>query len=240
MDLQYINITYNNCKSTKRVVLNTNDLDEWDINKLKSYLIDPDTISSIDVGPSTVLVFYENGDFSGKSHAVINDTMDKKTTYTFFPCPKDNNKWFVSLNSFRIYTYDYYNKLYGIQYCDSNDECGRDQMCMCENGETNPLWCVNSKKRCQNNKWFMGNYGLPINNEDTIKTSCLTSQLGNSSGNISFEELKNKFMPCMTDKMNRIDKIEGFSGNMSIFEILIYVLIVVIIFYIGKYFYNNL
>lgn len=235
MDLQYINITFNNCKSTKRVVLNTNNLDEWPLDKIKSYLIDPTTISTIDVGPSTVLVFFENGDFTGKSHTVINDTKDKKTTYTFFPCPKDNNKWYVSLNSFRIYAYDYYNSIFGIRYCENNNECGNNEYCMCENGQTNGLWCMKSKKRCMNKNFWMGNYGLPINNEDTITTSCMATQLGNG-GDISFEELKNKFMPCMTDKINRI---EGFSGDMSVIQILIYVFIIFVVVYVCRYFYNR-
>ncbi len=65
---------------------------------------------------------------------------------------------------------------------------------------------------------------------------CLAEQLGDE-GNISFEEIKNKFRPCMIDKL---ETIEDFTvGDMSAVDMIILILaVIVIMLFIRKVFFR--
>jgi hypothetical protein len=49
--MEYIIINYGDCNNlqTKRIDLMTNNIDEWNSDKIKSYKIDPTTISSFTI-----------------------------------------------------------------------------------------------------------------------------------------------------------------------------------------------
>jgi hypothetical protein len=228
--MEYIIISHGNCNinvEPMKISLNTKKIDEWDLNKIKSYQITPDSISSIVVGPRTVLEFFYGPSFTGQSHKVINDTQDKVKVYTFFDCPKKNTQWSVSLNSFKIWSFDYYDSIFGIRYCDSDKNCDDNELCMCDNGKVNPLWCPTSKRRCMNEKYLYDYSEIPINNEDIIKTNCLTKQLNNE--NISFEELKKRFRPCMENKLKNIENFSDTKICPSVFKLYIYILLIIFV-----------
>ncbi len=234
MEVEYIIINYENCNKTHKIPLNTNNIDNWDERKIKSMLIDPATISSIIVGPKTVLEFFAGPNFDMQSYKVINDSKDKTKSYTFYECPKDNTKWSVSLNSFKIWTFDYYDSIYGIRYCDSNQTCDENELCMCQTGKTNELWCPISKKRCMNAKYFYDSSEIPINNEDTIKTQCLKDQLNTS--NLNFADLQTAFRPCMTDKIKTIENFSVATHNPYVLTTIFIVIIVLMILFINKFY----
>lgn len=228
--MEYIILSYGNCKIKPMTIsLDTKKIDEWNLEKIKSYQIDPDTISSIVVGPRTVFEFFYGPSFTGQSYKVINDSKDKVRVYKFFDCPKNPNKWTVSLNSFKIWTFDYYDSIFGIRYCDSDKNCDENELCMCDTGKVNPLWCPISKRRCMNEKYLYDYSPIPINDEDMVKTNCLTTQL--NSENISFEELKNKFRPCMK---NKLKTIENFSDKLypKVDELYAYIIFIITITFI--------
>lgn len=235
--MEYIIISYGNCNNNiepMKVSLETKKIDEWDLVKIRSYLIDPTSISSITVGPKTVLEFFYGPSFTGQSHKVINDSPDKVRIYKFFDCPK-GNKWSVSLNSFKIWSFDYYDSIFGIRYCDSDKQCDENELCMCESGKANPLWCPKSKRRCMNEKYLYDYSQIPINDEDIINTECLTKQLTNK--NLSFEDLKKNFRPCME---NKLKYIENFSDAecLPVYKLYAYIfliiLIIIIIMFVTK------
>lgn len=238
MDVEYIIITYGNCNNAiqpKKIALNTNNIDEWDLKKIKSYQIDPTSISSITVGPRTVLQFFYGDSFTGQSHTVINEKKDEVRVYTFFDCPKTGNKWAVSLNSFKIWTFDHYDSIYGTRFCDSDKNCDANELCMCDTGKVNPLWCPQSKKRCMNEKYYYDKSEIPINDEDIIKTNCLVNQL--TMENISFDELKRKFRPCMVNKLKTIEKFSGneyFLSSFSLLRLFLCIIILVAIYFMVK------
>jgi hypothetical protein len=234
--MEYIVINYDNCNKTHKISLETKNTDEWDETKIKSMLIKPETISSIIVGPKTVVEIFAGPNLDTQSYKIINDSKDQTKSYKFFDCPKDNNKWFVSLKSFKIWTYDYYDSIYGIRYCDSDKMCDENELCMCPSGKTDPLWCPQSKKRCMNEKYYYDPSGIPINNEDTINTQCLKNQLNDDK--INFADLQTKFRPCMTDKLKVIENFSTNSNYGSIINIVIYILIAIIIIMLIKKYYQ--
>lgn len=239
--MEYIIISYGNCNSNiqpMKISLDTKKIDEWDLSKIKSYQIDPTTISSITVGPRTVLEFFYGDIFTGQSHKVINDSQDKVRIYTFFECPKSNTQWSVSMNSFKIWSFDYYDSIFGIRYCDSDKNCDEYELCMCDSGKVNPLWCPISKRRCKNVRNLYDYSKIPINDEDIIDVSCM----GLTGGNITFGELKDKVRPCMKTKLKTIEDIEMFDGGMvlpCVSELYFYIFVVIfvslfVIFIIGR------
>lgn len=223
--MEYIIINYGDCNNlqTKRIDLMTNNIDEWDSDKIKSYQIDPKTISSFTIGPMTVLEIFYGANFYGQSQFVINDKKDYTTSYKVFDCPKVGN-WSVAIGSFKIWTYAHYDSIYGTRYCDKDNECRQNEYCMCQDGKTNGLWCPKSKKRCVNSKYWYNNAPIPINDEDVINVSCLTGQFDNT--NISFKDLKTKFRPCMTDKLK---VIEGFEVDNYVSKCLLNIFILIIL-----------
>ena len=229
--MEYIVINYDNCNKTYKISLDTKNSDEWNEAKIKSMLIKPETISSIIIGPKTVVEIFGGPNLDTQSYKIINDSENQTKSYKFFDCPKDNNKWFVSLKSFKIWTYDYYDSIYGIRYCDSDKMCDENELCMCPSGKTNPLWCPQSKRRCMNEKYYYDPSEIPINNEDTINTQCLKNQLNDND--INFADLKTKFRPCMTDKLK---VIENFSVKYDpTYRIIFLFLIVILLLIIMKY-----
>lgn len=221
--MEYIIINYDNCNKSLKISLDTKFEDEWTNEKIQSYLIQPDTISSIIIGPQTVLEMYNN--LETGSYKVINDSTDQTKTYKFFNCPKTDDEWSAHLYAFKIWSYDYYNKKYIAKLCDSNSDCESDELCMCPSGKTNALWCPQSKRRCMNEKYYFDSSEIPINDEDKIKTKCLRDKL--NTEHINFKELKHKFRPCMLDKLK---VIENFDYNhYSYLNYIIYFLLLVIV-----------
>ncbi len=234
--MEYIIINYENCNKTYKIELNTNNIDNWNEDKLKSMLIDPISIASIIVGPKTVLEFFAGPNFDLQSYKVINDSKDQTKSYIFYNCPKDNTKVSVSLSSLKIWTYDYYNSIYGTRYCDSNQMCDENELCMCQTGKTNELWCPISKKRCMNAKYFYDSSEIPINNEDTIKTQCLKDQL--NTPNLNFEDLKTTFRPCMIDKLKTIENFSELTYNPYNLIIFFGIIAILIVLFIKKFYKN--
>jgi hypothetical protein len=76
MDIEYIILYYDDCTKTHKIPLITKNLDEWDEVKIRSYQIDPASISMIIIGPKTTHTIYNGPNFDEQEYTIVNDTKD--------------------------------------------------------------------------------------------------------------------------------------------------------------------
>lgn len=214
MEKEYI-ILYRGCGTQQnplKLTLGTKNTDSWDENRIKALTLTPQEITSVIVGPRTVFEFYESGNFVGHKYRVINASDDKIRTYRF-GCFEDHEIWRGSVKSFIIWTYDHYDAVHGIQYCDSDTQCKPYELCMCKDGQTHPSWCPKTKRRCVHGAYFFHEAPVNLDGVDRVDQECLMNEFDKAENTTSSYALNNAARKCAKDKINNIESkgIEGFS-----------------------------
>lgn len=209
MEKEYI-IIYTGCQEKQnpfKIAMETKSKDEWVENRIQALSIQPQQISSISVGPKTVLEFYSDPNLNGQKYRVINSSTDKMKVYNF-GCFEDHQIWRGNVRSFIIMTYDYYNSVYGKRYCSSTNQCHQNEMCLCPGGQEHPSWCEKKKRRCMDQGYFVNEFPITLKKQDMVYTSCLEGKIKNFGSDKMTYSLLNEFArECALDKK----KIEGFS-----------------------------
>lgn len=226
MSKEYI-ILQRDCKKETPITLNLNkETDEWDLLRMKAAQIDPSSVSAVHIGPKTVFEYYEALDFSSKPFRVVNDS-DQVKVQPFGCYTLDT--WRGTFKSFVIMTLDYYNKTYGIRYCDSNTQCRTNEYCLCPNGQEHPSWCPQSKRRCMNWNKFTFESPIPILDTDDVYVKCLEEQMKLYANNnkVKYDIVKEFSRKCATDKLKTIEQFTAsYSLNNMIIGILFFLLII--------------
>lgn len=213
MELEYI-ILYidsnNGQKQTrKEIALKTKILDYWTEDRIKLDQVDPAMINSVVVGPRTVFQMFENPDFTGNEYKVTNSSNNKTMIYRF-TSPQNKKLWRSTMRSFIVWTYDYWKSINCIRYCETDNQCGKNEMCLCKNGQSHPSWCPVGKRRCMHQWHFMHESPIPIEKLDQMDVKCIEKELqkakvGNSS-QLSRALLIDLSRRCAKEKL---DIIEG-------------------------------
>jgi hypothetical protein len=197
MNIEYIILQVGCGKQIKPYVikLETRYKDSWDEKRIKAVPIDPTQIISVLVGPKTVLEYYDTSNFVGSKRRVINSS-DKKVKGHKFDCPEDPT-WKGFVRSFIVMTYDYYNKVYGTQYCEHDSDCGQYQKCMCSGGHTHPSQCPSEKRRCMHPYGLINESPIALKNTDQVDYTCLNKELASyKQDNVTYGLLTNAAMKC--------------------------------------------
>ena len=178
MEREYI-IVYTGCAgktNPTKITLGMKEVDQWDQQRWNTLSINEQTISSVAVGPRTVFEYYSEPEFTGERGRVINSSYDK-TIYRELPCLANDSIWRGSCRSFIIMTFDHYNRINGIRYCNSHEECNETEMCLCQYGQEHPSWCPDSKRRCMNRGYFTYEFPVQLLGTDSINTACLENKI---------------------------------------------------------------
>ena len=209
---EYI-VLYLGCKKQRlvKIQLETNNYQDWDEARMLLENINPQTISKIKVGCKTVVELYEQPNLTGARLAVVNDMCDQDKIYEI-GCIDNINKVKVTPRSFRVSTFDYYDRIHGIRYCDHHSQCTPNEYCMCQHGQTHPSWCQKSKRRCMAKGYFTYETPVPISTNDQIDQSCLYRELGKTGGPVSHAVVTDLSRRCASDKLNIV---EGFSKTVA-------------------------
>ena len=237
MEKEYI-IIYKGCddnnKTSTKIQLGTKEKDEWNELRINALSIDKRPLSSITVGPKTVLEFYSDGNLTTDRHRVINQSDDKIKVYNF-GCVEDHNLWRGNARSFIIMTFDYYNRVYGVRYCDSITQCKKNEMCLCPKGQEHPSWCRKTKRRCMNWSYFANEFPMRLSKQDMINTACLNEQTkkygSDQDGQMTFGSLNEFGRKCALDKqkIEHYNTLEGFSYGQNDAWVATIILIVIFI-----------
>lgn len=235
MEKEYI-IIYKDCYSKDegtKISLGTKAIDYWPESKIESMQSEPVHITAIAVGPKTVLEFYNYPNFVGQKYSVINNADTGVRLYKF-GCVEDHHLWRGHLRSFIIYTWDYYNSIHGIKYCDSDNDCKNYEKCLCPKGQEHPSWCQKGKRRCMNKGYFTYEFPVRVHDNDVLDTKCVNEQLLKVGGrsNISDALYNDLIRRCVPEKLKQI---EGFSyyGQHDAWFATIMILIVFILFFMS-------
>ena len=244
MDQQeYITLVFGcgNNKVEHRIDLHTKKIDKWNQNRVKALSFKTKEVSAVIVGPKTVFEFYMEDNYQNQRGRVINNTSDKKRVYTF-GCFNDNEIWRGSLGSFIIYTYDFFNSLYGTRYCQNDRECKINERCLCKGiGASHPSWCPSSGRRCRAKGYFSFEFPVSANQyKDQIDIKCFNEQMkklestGLDNNDVSSALLNDIKRRCAKEKLATIEpfgSIPVTSGTLFIIF-----LIICILFPIGLFF----
>jgi|LakMenEpi03Aug12_release.lakeMendotaPanAssembly.Ray.scaffolds.fasta_scaffold724216_1 hypothetical protein len=210
METEYI-ILYIGCgqkEITKKISLGTKEQDDWTESKIQTLTINPVEISSIVVGPKTACEIYSLDNFMGSKYKIVNSSTDKVKTYKI-GCPEDTHLIKSPIRSFIVMTYDHYNSIYGIRYCNSHNQCDRNELCLCPGGQENPSWCSKKGRRCMNRGYFTYEFPTHLLSSDTVDSKCLENQLKSYDNNdLTYAVLNQYANKCAFDKRKTI---EGFS-----------------------------
>lgn len=210
MEREYI-IIYTGCagqSNPTKITLGLKEIDPWDQSRWNALSINQQTISSVTVGPRTVFEYYTEPEFTGERGRVINSSYDK-TIYRELVCLANSSVWRGSARSFIIMTFDYYNSIHGIRYCDNQEQCKETEMCLCQYGQEHPSWCPQSKRRCMDKMYFTYEFPVQLLGRDPINTKCLENKI-QKYGNTQLRDnvLKDFAGECAFKKRK---SIEGFS-----------------------------
>jgi hypothetical protein len=235
--MEYI-IIYQNCgaKRTSFKITMTNSSDYWDMNKLLFNQVTPETISEIFIGPKTAVEIFEDGFFNSSSYKIANSSQSEGKVYTV-GCP-NGRMWRPRVRSLIIWTYDRYNELFGIQYCNSDLDCGEFDKCICMNGQAHPSWCPISKKRCMNRGYYVNDQPVPINSWDNVNLTCFDNLLNNVKKTNNNTVYSDGFIKDIARRCNtQLSKIECFDEGRAMQPMgrpsaAICIIIIIIIYYL--------
>jgi len=259
MELEYIILYINSDNGKqieKKIALNLKILDYWTEDRLMKNLIDPAKISHVVVGPRTVFQMFESPNFTGNQFKVTNINRDKTMIYRFTD-PLDKQLWRSTMKSFIVWTYDYWKSINCIRYCESDNQCGKNEMCLCKNGQSHPSWCPVSKRRCKHAWHFVHESPIPIKRLDQMNIACVEKELHKAKVGDSTELSRSLLIDlarrCAKDKLdiiegpalagmaqcieeeqmkqpNQENMIEGFVGGEINKWLITFVLLVIIIY----------
>jgi len=205
---------------------------EQDIKLMK---IDPKYISTIEIGPRTVLEMFDGPHLHGKKRMIINSSFSNVRKYDI-GCFEDHNIWQGNIRSFRIWSYPHYYKIHNTKFCNADSDCRWDHYCLCPNGYKQPDWCPTKKRMCIHMSKYLQSKRPEIYPGDLIDINCLNKNIANKPY-VGFNDIKNYATLCMTKRNNIL--VEGFTGVINksstfIFIILLTIAFIIIIFYIRK------
>ena len=225
-------------KVEHRIDLHTKKMDKWNENRVKALGFKTMEVSAVIVGPKTVFEFYQEDNFVNQKGRVINNTSDKKKLYRFGCYKKDHEIWRGILHSFIVYTYDYFDSIYGTRECTNDRDCKVNEMCLCKNGQQHPSWCPTSGRRCLNKGYFWYEFPISTRYSDQIDMSCLNDKIkklestGLNNANISDALLNDLKRRCAKEKL---ETIEPFTPSTSVTSgtLFIIFMIICILFPVG-------
>ena len=137
-------------RTTLTMKISDNKVDLWHENRIKNMTIEPENITGVIVGPGLVVELFSDSHFSHLATTLENNTNPKGHKYEI-GCYDDHPIWRGLIRSFKVWDYDEYHangRL--VKYCDGDDECAENEMCLCKGGERLKEWCPKDKKRCLN------------------------------------------------------------------------------------------
>jgi hypothetical protein len=233
--------------------------DEWYEQRLKQWNIEPKDISAVEIGPRTVVELYSSAFFEGDRRIIKNPSFSEYNKYEI-GCLEDHQIWHGNIRSFRLWDFDFYQKINSMQACTDNSECKENEYCLCPNGYARGEWCPKTGKFCFPVSRYLQSKHKNINGGDIVNLDCLSNKLGTKRYG-EFSKIKRDSESCYGpgmvesmcsvginqgdcgscgmpgcgipyySSMNRAN-IEGFSMNPRYKNIMLIILITIVIYYL--------
>lgn len=196
--------------------LNTYGVDSWDNYRISKLTITPKSITAVQLGPRTVVDLYRGDMFIGNKRTVENPSYSD-TKYLEIGCVQDDPFWLGAVRSFKIWDYDYWDRLNGTRYCNSDSECYENEYCLCRNGCQDPAWCKKSKRRCLPVSRYLQCRKPSVAPLTPVKKSCLQDQLAyNLNSFVPFKEIKDMSNNCFgPDVSNDVYTFYNYDADMK-------------------------
>lgn len=234
MEKEYI-IIYIGCGAVQKefkIQLELKQVDEWNEKRINAMSLVPEPLSGVLVGPRTVVQIFSTGDLIGLKNTFVNDSSTETKMYNI-GCLDNPSLWRGTIRSFVVMTYDHYNSIYGIKYCDSHTQCDSTEYCLCPHGQEHPSWCPNSKRRCLNRGYFVNEMPFELLSTDNVDVNCMNEQMRKYGGNLSDGTLNEFAIKCALEKRKTI---EGFGGvNSNSLWIVGIILLILAIWYLSSH-----
>ena len=197
MEREYI-IIYKSCEELKtpfKIGLDQKLIDYWAFNRIRGQTFNPENINLVIVGPKTVFEYYESPHFTGHKNRLINAS-ETETKILRIGC-EDRKTFRGKINSFIIWSYDYFNSINGIKYCEDDYDCRKNESCLCKDGKKDSEWCPTSRRRCMHTSRRLHDAKVPIRDYDMIDCKCLMSRLMHCNNESTFSEVKDSIRKCL-------------------------------------------
>jgi len=193
--------------------------------------IDPKDISAVEVGPRTILELFKDGDLYGEKKVIKNTSYSDKK-HVELGCFKDEI-WAGNYRSFRIWTHEYWDSLYGIRHCKKDDECYSTEYCLCPNGYLRGEYC-NGEKICSPKSHFLQSRPLEVRDADLVNIPCLNDLFSkDKNGFINFRDIRNMSKKCLNKKnvvYEVFDPLNPFGNNGPKFNLNFIIMLMVVVF----------
>jgi hypothetical protein len=148
-------------------------VDLWYENKLKDFGINPENITGVLIGKGLVIELFSDPHFAHLSDVIENNTNPDGHKYEV-GCFDDHPIWKGVIRSFKVWNYwDYHANGRLVRYCDTDNECGEDELCLCKGGERLKEWCPRERKRCLNKGLYFHSARRTTWDPDLINTDCM-------------------------------------------------------------------
>jgi hypothetical protein len=152
---------------------NSGGVDLWYENKIKQLTVNPVDITGIIVGPGLVIEIFSDAHFSHLENTLENITNPKGHKYEV-GCHDDHPIFKGIIRSFKVWDYDkYHTNARLVKYCDRDDECDDNEMCLCPGGEKLKEWCPVKRKRCLNKGLYFHSARRTTWDPDLINSDCM-------------------------------------------------------------------
>ena len=205
------------------------DYDEIGLNGME---IDTGFISGVSVGPRTTVELYSGPNLDGERTLVQNSS---NTTQQMLDlgCSKNNDIWKGGIRSFRIWSYEYYQKMNGIRYCSSNNQCSSAEYCLCPTGQIQPEWCPKEKQRCLPISRYIQSGPPELTDYDAIHKQCINNKIANMKTNsINLNDIKNIANQCAYDNKKYIEGFNSYNMMDNTITCVILIIIVLLLIYL--------
>jgi hypothetical protein len=159
-----------------QIPLNSEYYDEWYEQRLRNWNVEPRDISEIEVGPRTVLELFSSAFMYGDRRVVKNPSFGNFLKYNL-GCLEDHSIWKGDIRSFRLWDYDYYQKIHTVQSCTKHNQCKWNEYCLCPNGYARKEWCPKMGRFCLPMSRYLQSKPKDIDENDLVNVPCLNKKI---------------------------------------------------------------
>lgn len=243
----------NKDRNTMTIHLSNGKYEEWNEYDMHRLTLRTSILTGFGLGPKTVLQTYSDPYLHRLKKLVINDS-ETETRHWDVGCVEDHGLWDGTVRSFRVWDYHYYDSIYGVRYCNEDNECNENEYCLCLGGQKNPEFCKEQRKRCMPKSHYLHNAERAINIDDLVDMDCMSKEIvqhkqKEGKNLIAFRHMKKMAERCsISGKLGKFTKgyslhyyynpqkdqpslkhqyslIETFGTNKSTYNIIIYFVI---------------
>lgn len=163
-------------RNTVDLEMESTKIDYWSEDNLNKTGVKTDLITGFRVGSKMVLEIYSDPFFYRLRKVLKNPRTDVDVKWDL-GCKIDHGVWNGIIRSFKVWDYDHYMDIHGIRYCNRDEQCRNNELCLCKGGEKKAEWCPISKQRCMPKGQFLHDAEKKVYDGTLINMNCLKDEI---------------------------------------------------------------